>query len=30
MVRPEINASNARFLEEIARGEEAAAAGVSA
>jgi ketosteroid isomerase-like protein len=30
MVRPEINASNARFLEEIARGDAAAAAGVSA
>jgi ketosteroid isomerase-like protein len=30
MVRPEINASNARFLEEIARGDAAAAAGVYA
>jgi ketosteroid isomerase-like protein len=30
MVRPEINASNARFLEEIARGDAVAAAGVYA
>lgn len=30
MVRPEIDASNARFLEEIARGDAAAAAGVYA
>jgi ketosteroid isomerase-like protein len=30
MVRPEIDASNARFLEEIARGDAGAAAGVYA
>ena len=30
MVRTEINASNARFLEEISRGDAAAAAGVYA
>jgi ketosteroid isomerase-like protein len=30
MVRPEIDASNARFLEEIARGDAAAAASVYA